>query len=132
MSAQITQVSRRIIPAILFDVVTCFSIFWIAHTHQRSTRLKPGARIILIQTRRHEDDLAGRLIAEMEAVGSAGKRCHNPQRQSRTTRLGASPASGFGTMIRATSTASFLDARRSSKRRETVGALSAAAGSRYG
>lgn len=33
------------------------------------TRLKPGGRIVLIQTRWHEDDLAGRLLAEMEAGG---------------------------------------------------------------
>lgn len=33
------------------------------------TRLEPNAAIILIQTRWHEDDLAGRLIAEMESGG---------------------------------------------------------------
>lgn len=33
------------------------------------TRLKPGARIVLIQTRWHEDDLAGRLLEEMAAGG---------------------------------------------------------------
>lgn len=33
------------------------------------TRLKPDARIVLIQTRWHEDDLAGRLMAEMAAGG---------------------------------------------------------------
>jgi predicted phage terminase large subunit-like protein len=33
------------------------------------TRLKPGGRIVLIQTRWHEDDLAGRILAEMEAGG---------------------------------------------------------------
>jgi predicted phage terminase large subunit-like protein len=33
------------------------------------TRLKPGGRIVLIQTRWHEDDLAGRLLAEMAAGG---------------------------------------------------------------
>lgn len=33
------------------------------------TRLEPTAAIVLIQTRWHEDDLAGRLIAEMEAGG---------------------------------------------------------------
>lgn len=32
------------------------------------TRLKPGGRIVLIQTRWHEDDLAGRLLADM-AIG---------------------------------------------------------------
>lgn len=33
------------------------------------TRLKPGGRIVLIQTRWHEDDLAGRLLAEQAAGG---------------------------------------------------------------
>jgi predicted phage terminase large subunit-like protein len=33
------------------------------------TRLKPGGRIVLIQTRWHEDDLAGRLLADMAAGG---------------------------------------------------------------
>lgn len=33
------------------------------------TRLKPGARIVIIQTRWHEDDLSGRLLTEMEAGG---------------------------------------------------------------
>jgi predicted phage terminase large subunit-like protein len=32
-----------------------------------STRLKPGGKIIVIQTRWHEDDLSGRLLAEMAA-----------------------------------------------------------------
>lgn len=35
------------------------------------TRLKPGGRIVLIQTRWHEDDLAGRIIAEQAAGGDA-------------------------------------------------------------
>ena len=33
------------------------------------TRLKPGGRIVLIQTRWHEDDLAGRVLADMAAGG---------------------------------------------------------------
>lgn len=33
------------------------------------TRLKPGGRIVLIQTRWHEDDLAGRLLADMAQGG---------------------------------------------------------------
>lgn len=33
------------------------------------TRLKPGGRIILIQTRWHEDDLAGRILVDMAAGG---------------------------------------------------------------
>src|SRR5262249_58383184 len=33
------------------------------------TRLAPGGRVVLIQTRWHEDDLAGCIIAEMERGG---------------------------------------------------------------
>jgi hypothetical protein len=33
------------------------------------TRLKPGGRIVLVSTRWHEDDLAGRLLAEAEKGG---------------------------------------------------------------
>jgi hypothetical protein len=33
------------------------------------TRLRPGGWVILIQTRWHEDDLAGRIMAEMERGG---------------------------------------------------------------
>jgi predicted phage terminase large subunit-like protein len=33
------------------------------------TRLRPGGWVILIQTRWHEDDLAGRIVAEMEGGG---------------------------------------------------------------
>jgi hypothetical protein len=33
------------------------------------TRLKPGGRIVLIQTRWHEEDLAGRILADMETGG---------------------------------------------------------------
>jgi predicted phage terminase large subunit-like protein len=34
-----------------------------------TTRLKPGGFVILIQTRWHEDDLAGRILARMESGG---------------------------------------------------------------
>src|SRR5215831_4776274 len=34
-----------------------------------STRMKPGGRIVLIQTRWHEDDLAGRLLQDMQKGG---------------------------------------------------------------
>lgn len=37
------------------------------------TRLKPGGRIVLIQTRWHVDDLAGRLLEEMEFGGDQWK-----------------------------------------------------------
>lgn len=37
---------------------------WDWYKFDLSTRLKPNARVILIQTRWHEDDLAGRILAE--------------------------------------------------------------------
>ena len=42
---------------------------WEWFTSTLYTRLEPNAPIILIQTRWHEDDLAGRLITQMEAGG---------------------------------------------------------------
>ena len=42
------------------------------------TRLEPGAAVILIQTRWHEDDLAGRLIKEMESGGEQWERLSLP------------------------------------------------------
>ena len=36
-----------------------------------TTRLKPGAKVVLVMTRWHEDDLGGRLLAEMAAGGRA-------------------------------------------------------------
>jgi predicted phage terminase large subunit-like protein len=42
---------------------------WDWYKADLSPRLKPGARVALIQTRWHEDDLAGRILAEMERGG---------------------------------------------------------------
>lgn len=39
---------------------------WDWYTSTAYTRLAPGGRIIVIQTRWHEDDLSGRLLAEMK------------------------------------------------------------------
>lgn len=44
---------------------------WDWYTADLYTRLKPGGRIVLIQTRWHEDDLAGRLLAAQAAGGDA-------------------------------------------------------------
>jgi predicted phage terminase large subunit-like protein len=42
---------------------------WDWYKSELLTRLTPGGWVILIQTRWHEDDLAGRIIAEMECGG---------------------------------------------------------------
>jgi len=42
---------------------------WDWYKSDLSTRLKPGGRIVLIQTRWHEDDLAGRLLLDMQKGG---------------------------------------------------------------
>ena len=42
---------------------------WNWYTNDLYTRLKPGARIIVIMTRWHEEDLGGRLLNRMESGG---------------------------------------------------------------
>lgn len=49
------------------DSETIRNKVWSWYRAEVITRLKPGARIVLIQTRWHEDDLAGRLLEEMAA-----------------------------------------------------------------
>lgn len=44
---------------------------WDWYLEDLHTRLKPGGAIVLIMTRWHEDDLAGRLLADMQAGGEA-------------------------------------------------------------
>ena len=51
------------------DSLTIRDTAWNWYRAEVITRLKPGGRIILIQTRWHEDDLAGRLLQEMAAGG---------------------------------------------------------------
>jgi predicted phage terminase large subunit-like protein len=42
---------------------------WEWYSADLKTRLKPGGRIVMISTRWHEDDLPGRVLAEMEKNG---------------------------------------------------------------
>lgn len=51
------------------DSETIRDKIWDWYKSDLYTRLKPGARIVLIQTRWHEDDLAGRLLEDMKAGG---------------------------------------------------------------
>jgi predicted phage terminase large subunit-like protein len=51
------------------DSETVRNKIWDWYKSDLYTRLKPGGRIILIQTRWHADDLAGRLLADAEAGG---------------------------------------------------------------
>jgi predicted phage terminase large subunit-like protein len=51
------------------DSETVRDKIWDWYKSDLYTRLKPGGRIVLIQTRWHEDDLAGRLLADMQAGG---------------------------------------------------------------
>jgi predicted phage terminase large subunit-like protein len=44
---------------------------WDWYKTDLSTRLKPNARMVLIMTRWHEDDLGGRVLADMETGGEA-------------------------------------------------------------
>lgn len=55
------------------------------------TRLNPGARIILIQTRWHEDDLAGRLLEEMKVGGDSWRIVNLPAIAEDEDALGRKP-----------------------------------------
>jgi predicted phage terminase large subunit-like protein len=51
------------------DSETTRNSVWNWYTSTAYTRLMPGGSIVLIQTRWHEDDLAGRLLEEMQRGG---------------------------------------------------------------
>ena len=51
------------------DSETVRDKIWDWYKSDLYTRLKPGGRIVLIQTRWHEDDLAGRLLSDMQSGG---------------------------------------------------------------
>ena len=46
---------------------------WDWYTGTAYNRLMPGGAIVVISHRMHEDDLAGRLLAQQAAGGTAGK-----------------------------------------------------------
>jgi len=71
------------------------------------TRLRPGGWVILIQTRWHEDDLAGRIIAEMEGGGERWDIVSLPAEAEAGDLLGRQPgqwlwddAYGYGDFLR--------------------------------
>jgi hypothetical protein len=55
------------------------------------TRLKPGGRVVLIQTRWHEDDLAGRALADAEAAGRPFRVVRLPMEAEDDDPLGRAP-----------------------------------------
>ena len=55
------------------------------------TRLKPGAKIVLVMTRWHEDDLGGRLLAEMAAGGRKWEILRLPMEAELDDPLGRAP-----------------------------------------
>ena len=71
-------------------------------------RLKPNARLLLTQTRWHEDDLAGRYIAEMQAGGDKWEVLSLPAEAEENDPLGRKPgewlwdddAYGYGKFLR--------------------------------
>jgi hypothetical protein len=72
-----------------------------------STRLKPNRRIALIQTRWHEDDLAGRLIGKMERGGDPWEIISLPAEAEPGDPLGRAPGGwlwdddyGYGNFLR--------------------------------
>jgi hypothetical protein len=55
------------------------------------TRLKPRAKIVLVMTRWHEDDLGGRLLAEMDAGGRKWEVLRLPMEAEAGDQLGRAP-----------------------------------------
>ena len=55
------------------------------------TRLKPAAKVVLIQTRWHEDDLAGRLLNDMAGGGRAWEVLRLPMEAEQDDPLGRAP-----------------------------------------
>ncbi len=80
---------------------------WDWYKSDLSTRLKPGGRVILIQTRWHEDDLAGRVLAEMERGGDQWEVISLPAEAEQGDLLGREPGQflwddsyGYGNFLR--------------------------------
>lgn len=65
------------------DSLTMRETVWEWYTDSARTRLAPGAPVILILTRWHEDDLAGRLLSQADGeefrVVSIPAQCQNPE-----------------------------------------------------
>lgn len=47
---------------------------WEWYTNDFSSRLKPGAKRVIMHQRFHEDDLAGRIVAQLDALGKPYRR----------------------------------------------------------
>lgn len=80
---------------------------WDWYKSDLSTRLKPGGGIVLIQTRWHEDDLAGRVLEEMARGGDRWEVISLPAEAEPGDLLGREPgewlwddAYGYGDFLR--------------------------------
>ncbi len=80
---------------------------WDWYKSDLSTRLKPGARIVLIMTRWNEDDLAGRLLLDMQKGGDAWDMLSLPAIAEPDDALGREPGEilwdddyGYGDFLR--------------------------------
>ena len=73
------------------DSLTIREKVWSWYRAEVITRLKPGGRIVLIQTRWHPDDLAGRLLAAAEAGGDQWRVINLPAIAEQNDQLGRQP-----------------------------------------
>ncbi len=64
---------------------------WLWYQAEVYSRLKPGGRIVLIQTRWHEDDLAGRLLEQMRTGGDRWEVLSFPAIAEENDPLGRAP-----------------------------------------
>lgn len=87
---------------------------WDWYRNDLYTRLKPGARIVLIMTRWHEDDLGGRLLEEMKGGG-------DQWRVLRLPALADSPDDPLGRAVNEPIWPEWEDAAALARKRATLG-----------
>ena len=85
---------------------------WDWYVDDFCARLKPGAKRILMNTRWHEEDVAGRVLEQIKRGMVKGRSSPSRRLPRPTTCLAASPANISGTNRKATTTAAFLRARQ--------------------
>lgn len=78
MGAQIISIDDPLRSAADADSITTREALWEWYRETMRTRLEPGGSIIVTSTRWQEDDLTGRLLAEMEHGGEHWEHLHLP------------------------------------------------------
>jgi hypothetical protein len=90
---------------------------WHWYVNDFSARLKPGAKRILMNTRWHEEDVAGRVLEQIDKGIVRGRIISLPAIAEENDVLGASPGNICGTILLAITTVRFCASGRKKHRR---------------